>query len=134
MKIVRSLILVLIGALIGFTAFWVEYSRPEDAPSLRIDRESSASTPFQGYDSRVFPFVNHDLQTRFQDLVGYKESQSYFIAAVPTVDGFDMILVAPGGALATPEAVATELFQLARDRVNHHARRFKAAWHGPGLE
>ena len=134
MKIVRSFILVLIGALLGFAAFSVEYSRPKDAPSLWIDRKSSASTPFQGYDSRIFPFVNHDVQTRFQDLVGYKESQSYLITAVPTVDGFDMTLVASGGAPAIPEAVTTELFQLARDRVNHHSQRFQPKWHVPGLE
>ena len=134
MKIVRSLILLLVGALLGFAVFWVEYSRPQDAPSLRIDHVSSGSTPFQGYDSRIFPFVNYDIQSRLQDLIGYKESQTYHVTAVPSSDGFDLVFVAPDAAQAIPDSVMTELFQLARARVHHHSQRFKPAWYVPGLE
>jgi hypothetical protein len=134
MQLVRSLVLLLIGVLLGFAVFWLQHSRSNDAPSLIISRETYTVTPFQGYDSKIFPLVQSEVEMRFKELVGSDVSKHHYIATLPGSAGFDLVVCSPEGAPSLDEAKRKELFEFAHARLNHYDERFRPSWHTRGLE
>jgi hypothetical protein len=134
MNIIRTTITLLVGVLLGFGAFWYVYSRPQESASLHLSRMSSGQTPFQGYDSRVFPFVESEVVTRLEERIGYKEAHRYLIMPTPTFSGFDLLVCAPTGMPELADPLMDELFQLTCERVEFYSAKFRRTWHTPGLE
>ena len=127
MKLIRPILFLLVGAVLGSGASWFAMRQRTGSHDLNISRSSLTMTHFHGYDSGLFGLVAHELQERVAEHVGEDRARAYYAIPFPGIGGFDLVVCSAQDAPPLDDAFFHELLDFAHHRLDFYTKKFAEA-------